>query len=54
MSLKKSVGLINSDSVLFLLKLTFLLYKNHGLLTLKRHNFFQNKNHKKAKNSFAR
>ena len=41
------------DSVLFLLKFMSLFNKKHGLLTLKRHNSFQNWSNRKATYSFV-
>ena len=52
-SLKLCVGFSIFISVSFLLKFIFLLNKNHGLLTLKSRNFFQNENNRKATHSFA-
>ena len=37
----------------FLLKFKFLFNKKHGVLTLKRHNSFQNKNNRKPTYSFT-
>ena len=45
-SLKLCAGFSIFDSVLFLLYFIFLLNKKHGLFDLKRHNSFQNKNHR--------
>ena len=51
-SLKPYVGFFIFDSVSFLLNFIFLSNKKHRLLTLKRHNSFENKNKRKFTHSF--
>ena len=52
-SLKLCVGFSIFDSVSFWLEFEFLFNKKHGLLTLKCHNSFQNKNDIKATHTFV-